>query len=1388
MTIPRRPSGAPVPLTPAQSRLWVLDGAGFGDGAYLCWISRRYRGPLDPAALDRALHVLVARHEALRTAVTVGDAGPVQVVAAPPAAELVEHVDLSGAPGAEDEARRTSRAFVARPLPLDRAPLHRALLVRLAPDDHVLVWCLHHIVCDGPSAGLLEEELLALLRGEDLGPPPVQFPDYAAWLADRAPDDGDGPDHWRRRLAGVPANQSLPSDRPRPDAPSTRGAHCGAELPAELSRALLATGRRERCTPFVLFLAAMAAALSRHSGEQDVVVGAPVSERDRADLERSVGFYVNTLPFRVDLADDPTLRALLRRVRGTLLEALAHQAVPFDEIVRAGGTPRDPARNPLFQTMLVLGHGVPTSPVDSLAGEVWPLPAPTSRLDLTLVVSLGERIGLFCDYAADLFAPGQVERFREHVVRVLEAMVSDPEQRVSQVPILDAAERAALLGGSAPVPAGPPVLDLWAARAAAQPDAPAVLTEGRAVTHGELDRLADAMAARLSGASLVGVVLPTGIDALAAVLGALRAGAAYLPLSPADPPARTAELLRAAGADRVVTAEGIARRADAHADRPEDLAYVIFTSGSTGRPKGVAVGHRTLAAFTASFCAAHRFAPGDRILMLPPLTFDASVGDLFPALVSGAALVLHPEPARLDAAELVAFCARYGVTAVDAPAALWRRWVDDLASGAVAVPADWPVRMMMVGGERVATDAVRAWARATGERIAFVNHYGPTEATVCATVHQTVTGAESAGPHLPIGRPLPHVRAYVLDTAGGPAPAGAPGELFLAGDCPALGYLGDPAATAAAFRPDPFHGGRMYRTGDLARWRADGTLEFLGRADRQIKIRGHRVEPGEVEFALTAHPQVRDAVAVAAGDRLVAYAATTTATPGELRRFARGRLPRHLVPDLVVTVEHVPRTAHEKVDLAALPPVTAEPEVHVPPRGPVETAIAAAWARVLDVPRVGRTDSFFALGGSSLVAAQAVGAIEAALQRPVPLSALLETDDLAGLARVLQAAPDRVEGPDLLADRLPAGLAPHVPRQAPIRRVLVTGATGFLGAHLVAALLARTPVVVECLVRAGSPQRARDRVAEALRALGLDGDAARIEGLPGDLALPRFGLDERAWRELARRCDVVCHNGGLVHFAAPYERLHPANVGGTVEALRLAALAGAPLHAVSTLGVFLGTAHRGTRVTERDAPGPPDGLPGAYEQTKWVADRLCREARDAGLAVSLHRPARIGGHGATGRANPDDYFSRLLTTFVQTGCVPDLAHTEDVWPVDHLAAGIARLLLRPAGSDRHYFNTATISYPELAAALADRGHRVELVPWARWREAVAGRLASGAPLALAPFLGALPERAPEFPRPEFDCTATEAVVGTPPPADRALVGRYLDTLAPTGAPTGGVRA
>ncbi|GAA0942755.1 thioester reductase domain-containing protein [Actinocorallia libanotica] len=1395
MLIPRRPAGTAAPLTPAQARLWFLEQAGFsssGSGsAYLCWSGRRYRGPLDAGRLRAALRETAARHEALRTWIGAGPDGPVQHVVAE-APDVLDARDVSGAADPVAEARRVSEEFVARPLRLDRPPLHRALLLRLGEDDHVLVWCLHHIICDGRSLGLLEAELSARYRGEAPQGEPVQFPDYAAWAAGR---ETGGREHWAERLAGAPAVQGPPSDLPRPAEPGVRGAHCAARLDPGLSRDLLDLARRERCTPFTVFLTAMMIALSRHSGERDVVIGTPSSERDAPGLEDAVGFYVNTLPIRCAVSEDRTFREQLREVRAVVLDALAHRDVPFEEIVAACGAAREPGRNPLFQTMLVMEQGGPDPAPEGTVPQPWPLVAPTSRLDLTMLVSPGgPGIDLYFDYAAELLTETEAARFRDQIVRLLRACVADPAAPIRRTPALTAAEHARLLDVPADASQVPDVVEGFLAVADRQPDAPALIAAGRTLTYRELERESRLLGARLADTRLVGIVLPQGPDAIIAILAALRAGAAYLPLSPDDP--RAPALLRRSGADAVIDADGI-RRLPGGGAPPDGLAYVIFTSGSTGEPKGVMVGRRGLARFTRSFVEAHTcFAPGQRVLMLPPLTFDASIGDLFPALTSGAALVLHPEPARLDAAGLVAFCSAHSVTAVDAPVALWRGWTDDLAAGTVRVPPEWPVTTLMVGGDRVPTPAVAAWAKATGSRVRFHDHYGPTEATVCATLSTTVDAAEYTATggrrvaHLPIGRPLPHVRAHVLTPEGELAAPGAPGELYLAGECVALGYLGAPELTAERFVPDPWSGGRMYRTGDLARWRTDGLLEFLGRADRQVKIRGFRVEPGEVESALTAHPKVHDAAVIAAEGRLVAYTATKV-LPGELRSFVREKLPRALMPDVFVPVGSVPRTPHGKVDLAALPPVPAAENGYAPPEGPLEGALAAIWAKVLEVPRVGRTDNFFALGGSSIIATRIAAAVERALGARMPLEDLLASDDLADLARRLgetntpTPVPSPAAEPPDLREPLPPEIraAGRVPSEPP-RTVLLTGATGFLGAHLLAELLARPETAVLCLVRADGAAQGHARVREALRSWDLDGDPGRIVALPGDLALPRFGLDEAQWRDLARRCDAICHNGGLVSFTEPYERLRPPNVGGTVEALRLAALGGGtPVHAVSTLGVYIADRFLGARVTEQDAPDDPAGLPGPYEQSKWAADRLCREARAAGILVSLHRPARIGGHSLTGRADPGDYFSSLLRTFAQTGCVPDLAHTEDVTPVDHVAAAITRAVMDPdaTGRDHHYFNNATIGYPELAEALRSHGRDAALVPWERWRDEVNARLAAGTGLALAPFVTSLPETAPDFPRPEFDCARTERDLGACPPADRTLIGRYLDFLASAGA-------
>ncbi|GII93697.1 non-ribosomal peptide synthetase family protein [Sinosporangium siamense] len=1446
-------------LTSAQHRLWFLERAGYGGATYLVWQVQPLPGPADIGALSAALRETVARHDALRTSIAESDGRPAAVVHA--RADVSVEVHDLGPDRGQAAMNAVIEHVVGRPFDLDRAPLLRVALIRRGEGGDVLAVAAHHIVCDGPSLAIAVRDMLtcyeALARGAEprLPAPGAPFADYVTWLADRdtlAADEA----YWTAQIAGAPELVELPTDRPRPPAPSLRGDSHRLRLPPGFADALRELCRRERCTPFMVYLTALKVLLLRHSGESDIVVGSPVTNRGRVDFENTVGMFVNTLALRTDLSGDPPVREALRRVRRTVAHGLGHQLFPFERIVELAAPKRDLGHNPLFQVMLVMNAEDPDAGPGHEPILVETAPA---RFDLTVVVDPGPAPALLFHYATELYEPATVAAYAEQLVRILTALCGDPGTRLWDLPLLSETERLALTG---PVPGdpGPLVHELVAARSRLDPSAPAVLGEAATLTYGELDRRANHLAHRLRAFGLapetpIAVLLPTGADAVVAILGVLKAGCAYVPLDPAHPGERLALMLKEADPPVLVSAGGdgpsgyaghVLTLGTEEADLPPDvdvppghLAYIVFTSGSTGRPKGVMVTHATLALLTASFRDAHGcFAPGERVFMLPPLTFDASVGDVFPALTGGGALVLHPSPASLTGPGALAFCARLGITAIDAPAALWLHWTAGLEQ-----VGGTPLREVMVGGESVPMTAVAAWARLTGGRIPLHNHYGPTEATVCATVYRTVNGEECGSPaHLPIGLPLPHVKAYVLDAAGRLAPAGTPGELYLGGSCLARGYLNDRALTARRFTPDPFGsepGARMYRTGDLARRRPGGTLEFLGRTDRQVKIRGHRVELGEVEAALVAHPDVRAAAVVAGSGSLTAYVVGREQV--EVRAFLRERLPDPMIPGVFVWLDRLPLTPHGKVDYRRLPaPVQPpQPASTAPPTGPVETELAALWADALRLPpgRVGRHDDFFGLGGHSLLAGPVLARVNRRFGVTLPLRSLFETADLAELAALITAgATSSLEGPDLVAEaRLPDDVRPHLAhpdnvgqrpldpddvrtrplhpgdvRQRPVhprtrlrtpadppRSVLLTGATGFLGRHLLAALLARGVPEVICLVRAGNQADARARlvtpdppctrltdVRASASAAGsspvyarVTGSRDRVTALPGDLTAPRLGLTAAEFDALAERVDVICHNGGLVNFAQPYEHLRPANVGGTLSVLRLAT-AGRPIpvHLISTLGVFLGSAPYGDPITEADRPDDPAGLTDGYNQSKWVADRLVRTARERGLPTTVHRPARIAGDSRTGHGNRDDYFNRLLATVVRLGMTPDLPFAEDLSPVDHVSAAIAYLVTGPAADgDFHYFNGATVTYADIAEATS-----TDLAPWPVWHAEVMRRLDAGEELPIAPFAPTLPTETPTWTRPHFDCTATDAAVAhggvTPPPSGRDLLALYLEHL------------
>ncbi|MCT9930234.1 amino acid adenylation domain-containing protein [Planotetraspora sp. A-T 1434] len=1011
-----RPAGMEIPLSPGQERLWFLDRLDPGDPAYNMVLVERLRGRLDAGALERALNGIVARHEILRTRFPAVDGHPVQIVAP----EQWIEIERAG-PVTDKRARELVAERTNAPFDLAAGPMLRATLLELDDRDHVLCVVLHHIVADGWSFGVLFDELEAGYEGTPVDGPPIQYGDYAVWQRDRLTDEviAEQLAYWKDRLAGA-TPIDLPLDHPRPPVKTTNGAFADRPIPERLWDGVVRLAREERCTPYMTLLAAFQVLLARYSGQDDVCVGSPVSGRDREELEGLVGFLVNTLVLRGDLSGDPSFREVMGRTRRTALEAYEHQDIPFEHLLAELGVDRDLGRNPLFETLFNL---YPPSTGLRLAGlEAEPFDSghTSAKFDLMLEIHPGERAARASfNYNTDLFDAATVDQLAGHFIDVLEAVAADSDIRLSRLYRrlgLPATDVAADEAPDAPPDrqAAPPCTRIplfepsrhegVALVSHGEPGAGGWGEEGQ-VTYAELaeraDRLAGALRARGVGpGSLVGVCLERGPEAVTALLAVWRAGAAYLPLDPAYPPARLAYMLSDSGAGLVVTTERLLGRlpdvpalcleslcsespcpggpVSAGEPAPGDLAYVIYTSGSTGLPKAVAVEHGALASRVAWMRDHYGLRPGDRVLQFASLSFDTHAEEIYPCLAAGATLVMTGEP-------LPDFLSGpYGgaLTVLDLPTSYWH----ELVAASVAWPTS--LRLMIIGAEQADPAAVTRWHEIAGEGVRLVNTYGPTETTIVATAAE-LTGTR--GPRRPpIGRPLPGTTAHVLDRWLNPVPLGVPGELHLGGAGLARGYLGRPGLTAERFVPDPFGppGARLYRTGDRVRHRRDGQLEFIGRLDDQVKVRGYRIEPGEIEAQITAHPAVRQARVVVRDDSpglLVAYVAADAGTVSGLKAHLAERLPEHMIPAAFVPLDRLPLTPGGKLDLAALPAPEWRSASYVAPRTEAEELVAAVWAEVLGLDRVGALDDFFDLGGHSLLATRVIARIGRNVQLDVPL-------------------------------------------------------------------------------------------------------------------------------------------------------------------------------------------------------------------------------------------------------------------------------------------------------------------------------------------------------------------------------------------------------------------
>lgn len=1039
------------PLSFNQQQFWLLDQSSSNRGAYNVRTALRISGVVDVPKLQRSIEMVIARHEVLRTNIVARDGKGLQLIS--PAIPLtLEFSDLSHLSEREADVAvaRSLDEEAAKPFDLGNGPLLRARLLKRAQNDHVLLLTLHHIICDGWSIDLLVRELtanyLALSKAQNSSAPdlPIQYADFALWQ--RSKDRQDKFERvlefWKSELADAPSEIELPTDFVRPATLTLSGGRVTTRLSGELPDALRQISRREGATMFMTLLAAFQTLLYRYTGQEDIVIGSPVAGRSMTETENLIGAFVNTLALRGDVSGNPTFRELLNRVQEKSLAAFAHQDLPFEQLVEALKPERKANQTPLFQVMFTYERAEKTEiAIGDTKFAPMRIPNDAAKFDLTLEV-LDERdeMVISFEFAKDLFASETIERLSGHFENLLKSIAAVPDERIGSLSMLSAQDRDLLLNkwnsDTLEVPSNACAHQLFEDRAAANPNAIAAEFNGARLTYGELNARANQLAnyLRFRGVgpeSLVGISIERSLEMLVALFGVMKAGAGYVPLDPNYPQDRLAFMIADANLALVVTTESLARSLPSAAQplfidtewpiiakgsaenlttsvNSNNVAYVIYTSGSTGNPKGVAVEHRSLTNFIFTAASAYEITEGDRMLQFASLSFDLSVEEIFVTLTQGATLVLRTEDMISSARDFLTRCGEWKVSILDLPTAYWHEVTGALNAIDLEIPSS--VRLVIIGGEKAAPDRVATWLQHVREQVRLINSYGPTETTVAVTFSKLKRENMFPTGSISIGRPFANTRTYVLDANRGPVPIGVAGELYIGGPGVARGYLNRPDLTADKFIRDPFSanpGDRLYRTGDRVRYLADGQIEFLGRIDNQIKLRGFRVELEEIEEALRTQTEIRDCIVVYDEDqqRLVAYLVPNQSISiADVRNSLKTKLPPYMIPAAFEVIDALPTTANGKIDRRALPEPNSCAEIaddFVPPETPIEELLAAAWREALQVARVGRFDNFFDLGGHSLLAAKAVSLTRQELNIEFTIVDLFRAPTIASLSELL---------------------------------------------------------------------------------------------------------------------------------------------------------------------------------------------------------------------------------------------------------------------------------------------------------------------------------------------------------------------------------------------------
>ncbi|MEM8531176.1 MAG: amino acid adenylation domain-containing protein [Chloroflexota bacterium] len=1068
------------PTTPAhasfaQRRLWFLDQFE-PDGAFSNVFMGVYiTGTLDIAVLHQCLHMVIARHESLRTTFTESAGEPMQVIA-PELTIPLNVIDITCLSGSEREHMLWQCANVEaeRPFNLSHGPLIRNTLLRCGTQEHVLLLTMHHIITDGWSMGIFLDEIhtlyAALLEGQTPHLPelPIQYVDFAVWQ--RQWLQGEQLDrqlaYWQKQLAHIPPLLLLPTDHPRPSVKSSRGAEQAWDFSESLTHDLKTFGQQEETTLFVVLLMAFQVLLGRYSGQDDICVGTPIANRNRTETERLIGFFANTLVMRIDLSDNPSFRDLIRRGHQVAMDAYAHQDMPLELLVEVLQPTRDMSQTPLFQVMFAL-QNAPTHPTTSTHLKMQQLPKMSTSAAFDLTLSVGERenyLRMLFEYSTDLFEEATIQRLMDTFQVLLKGIVAHPNQSIYHLPLLDERQQQQLLiDWNTTIVATPPFQGIhhgFEAQVVRTPNAVAIMTSHESITYQELNMRANQLAHHLRDCgvqpeTIVGVCVERSSEMIVGLLGVLKAGGAYLPLDPTYPTDRIHYMLEDAQAELLLTQQALIERLPAETPRlvvldtiwadiaqyethnPTPLvralnpAYIIYTSGSTGKPKGAIVPHGALINYIDAASTAYHLRPTERILQFASVSFDVSAEEIYGALLNGATLAIRPETMLDSLTTFLAVCKDWNLQVLNLPTAYWHELALALHQHEVTLPAC--IRLVIIGSERALPERFVMWQQAVGAAVQLINAYGPTETTIGATMYRAPEGAsaniQTIPSQVPIGRPFHNYRVYLLDSYYQPVPVGAAGELYIGGLGVIRGYLNRAALTAERFVPDPFstdQGRRLYRTGDLARYLPDGTIEFLGRADHQVKIRGFRIETDEIASVIMQHPTVQTALVIAheyaPGDtRLIAYPvlhpseSQTTGTTALLREWVAQHVPEYMVPTAFVELETFPMTPNGKIDLKALPmPDWSQrtTEVdYVAPRTPVEALLVAIWQQLLGITEIGIYDNFFALGGHSLLATQVMSRVRTTFDVELPVRTLFETPTVASFTQVVAAAQQEERTP-----------------------------------------------------------------------------------------------------------------------------------------------------------------------------------------------------------------------------------------------------------------------------------------------------------------------------------------------------------------------------------------